>query len=238
MRSSSTTTLCIAFILGTLHATPTIAQEIDMANYMQNAVLQKRVATLQKRITELEQRLAELEELAMPLIKQAQVQLRRDKAKAAARARMRQDRGKYSPEVLGEVEELYQTANKDWRSPAAVAALEKLVNEYPDLNRTGCATMYLGQMSKGPERADYLNRAMTDFADCYYGDGVNVGAYATYYLACDQWAEGNYDDAQKLIDKINADHPDAINHRGRALTELLIELERPAETPATQDDAP
>tara|TARA_R110002111_G_scaffold15830_5_gene41018 strand:- start:130 stop:627 length:498 start_codon:yes stop_codon:yes gene_type:complete len=161
--------------------------------------------------------------------------MRRDKARAAARARMRQDRGKYSPEVLGEVEELYQTANRDWRSPASVAALEKLVNEYPDLNRTGCATMYLGQMNQGAERVDYLTRAMTDFSDSYYGDGVNVGAYATYYLACHHWSEGNYDDAQKLIDAIQTNHPDAIDHRGRALTELLTELEKPDSTPAAED---
>ncbi len=229
MRTSSTiqTVFLTIFALLSLCATPAIAQDIDVVNDAQ-------ITALQQRVADLEQRLADLEELAMPLIKQAQDQLRRDKAKAAARARMRQDRGKYSPEVLGEVEALYQTANKDWRSPAAVAALEKLVNEYPDLNRTGCATMYLGQMTQGDERVDYLTRAMTDFADCYYGDGVNVGAYATYYLACHQWAEGSYDDAQKLIDKINTDHPDAIDHRGRALTELLSEL-RP-ETPATESE--
>lgn len=229
LRLTATRTWIAAAVL-CLSAVPAIAFEEIQNNDAQ-------VAALTERVTELEQRLAELEEKALPLIKQAENQLRRDKARAAARARMRQDRGKYSPEVLGEVEELYQTANKDWRSPAAVAALEKLIEEYPDLNRTGCATMYLGQMSQGDERVDYLNRAMTDFADCYYGDGVNVGAYATYYLACHHWDEGNYDDAQKLIDKINTDHTDAIDHRGRALTELLTELEKPAAAPATQDDA-
>lgn len=193
------------------------------------------IAELSERVAALEARLAELEEQAMPLIEQARSEMRREKAQAAARARMRQDRGKYSPEVLGEVEQLYQTANKDWRSPAAVAALEKLVSEYPDLNRTGCATMYLGQMTQGPERVDYLTRAMTDFSDCYYGDGVNVGAYATYYLACHHLQEGNREDAQKLIDKINTDYPDAIDHHGRALTDLLKEL--PPDDSATQEEA-
>lgn len=184
-----------------------------------------RIAELTERVAALETRLAELEEQAMPLIERARSEMLREKARAAARARMRQDRGKYSPEVLGEVEDLYQTANKDWRSPAAIAALEKLVSEYPDLNRTGCATMYLGQMSQGPERVDYLTRAMTDFADCYYGDGVNVGAYATYYLACHHLQEGNREDAQKLIDKLNTHYPDAIDHRGRLLVDLIDELQ-------------
>lgn len=182
------------------------------------------IAELTERVAALEARLTELEAQAVPLIEQARAEMRREKAQAAARARMRQDRGKYSPEVLGEVEELYQTANKDWRSPGAVAALEKLINEYPDLNRTGCATMYLGQMTQGPQRADYLTRAMTDFADCYYGDGVNVGAYATYYLACHHMQEGDHDEARKLFDKIKTHYPDAIDHRGRALTDLVKEI--------------
>ena len=108
----------------------------------------RQIAELTERVAELERRLTELEEQALPLIEQARKQQRRDKAKAAARARMRRDRGKYSPEVLGQVEQLYQTANKNLRSPQAVAALEKLVNDYPDLNRTGCATLYLGQMTQ------------------------------------------------------------------------------------------
>ena len=183
-----------------------------------------RIAALTERVAELERRLTELEQKAMPLIEQAAAQQRREKAQAAARARMRQDRGKYSPEVLGKVEELYQVANKQWRSPAAHEALEKLVTEYPDLNRTGCATLYLGQMSQGDQRIDYLTQAMNDFPDCYYGDGVNVGSYATYYLACQYWADGRYDEATKLIDKIKTDYPDAIDHRGRVLTDLLKEL--------------
>lgn len=195
------------------------------------------IAALTERVAVLEARLAELEDLAMPLIEQARFEQRRDKARAAARVRMRQDRGKYSPEVLSEVEELYQTANKDWRSPATIAALEKLINEYPDLNRTGCATMYLGQMSEGPQRSDYLTRAMTDFSDCYYGDGVNVGAYATYYLAVDHWRAGRYDDARPLIEKIKAEHPDAIDHRGRALVDMLKEMKMTDAAPQESSEA-
>ncbi len=203
---------------------------------MSDADKDAQIAELTERVAELERRLAELEAKALPLIEAAEAEQRKEKAKSAARERMRQDRGKYSPEVLGEVEALYQIANKQWRSPAAKEALEKLINEYPDLNRTGCATMYLGQMSQGEERVDYLTKAMTDFGDCYYGNGVNVGAYATYYLACHHWQEGNHEDAQKLIDKINSDHPDAIDHRGRALTDLLKEMPATQETSGTDTE--
>lgn len=198
----------------------------------------QRIAELTERVAELERRLTELEERALPLIEQARKQQRRDKAKAAARARMRRDRGKYSPEVLGQVEQLYQTANKNWRSPATVAALEKLVNEYPDLNRTGCATLYLGQMTQGPEKVDYLTRAMTDFGDCYYGDGVNVGAYAAFQLACYHHQQGDLDQAQELFDEIKQDHPDAIDHQGRALVDAISEFKQAVPVPADEDAAP
>lgn len=222
MRSQKMMTAALLTVAALFFVAPGIAQTTEPDKDAQ-------VAELTERVAELERRLTELEELAMPLIKQAAEQRRREKAQAAARARMRRDRGKYSPEVLGEVESLYQTANKDWGSPEAVAALEQLIDEYPDLNRTGCATMYLGQMSEGAERVDYLTRAMTDFADCYYGDGVNVGAYATYYLACYHWQAGNYDDANHLIETIKNRHADAIDHRGRALTDLLKELQVPSD---------
>ena len=151
---------------------------------------------------------------------------------------MRRDRGKYSPEVLGQVEQLYQTANKNLRSPQAVAALEKLVNDYPDLNRTGCATLYLGQMTQGPEKVDYLTTAMTDFSDCYYGDGVNVGAYATFQLACYNHQQGDHDQAKLLFDTIRNDHPNAIDRQGRALVDAITELTQAAPGPTAEDAAP
>ena len=195
-----------------------------------------RIAELTQRVEELESRLSSLEDLAMPLIEQARTKQVRERAQAAARRRMREDRGKYSPEVLSEVEQLYQTANKDWRSPEAVAALEKLVNEYPDLNRTGCATLYLGQMSQGAEKVDYLMRAKGDFSDCYYGNGVNVGAYATYLLACHHQQQGEYDQANKLFSNIKTDHAYAIDHRGRLLTDLVQEVWTDASPQDTVDN--
>jgi len=194
------------------------------------------VAALTEKVAALEQRLAELEEKALPLIEAAAAEQRKEKAKAEARARMRQDRGKYSPEVLSEVEALYQVANKQWRSPEAKETLEKLTHDYPDLNRTGCATLYLGQMSQGTDKVDYLTKAMTDFGDCYYGNGVNVGAYATYYLACHHWQEGQYDDAKPLIEKIKTDYADAIDHRGRSLVDLVKELQFSDPMPNEQAD--
>ena len=94
--------------------------------------------------------------------------------------------------------------------------------------------MYLAQMTEGAQRTEYLMQAMNDFSDCYYGDGVNVGAYAMYHLACDHWQAGNYDDAKPLIQKIKTAYPEAIDHRGRALVDELREMGMKAESKPEQ----
>ncbi|MCC7409116.1 MAG: SLBB domain-containing protein [Phycisphaeraceae bacterium] len=148
--------------------------------------------------------------------------------------RINLDRQRYSPDQRREIERLYQVANKNWRSPQAVQSLETLIARYPDANRTGCALLYLGQMSEGPTRERYLLRAMNDFPDCYYGDGVQVGPYAMLHLAHYYLNLNRPDDAQPLLDKIRHDHPTAIDHRGRLLIDHLPEM-TPAQTPPSQN---
>ena len=90
-------------------------------------------------------------------------------------------------------------------------------------------------MSQDTKKIEYLMRAKDDFSDCYYGDGVNVGAYATYLLACHHQQEGDYDQANKLFNDIKMNHAYAVDHRGR----LLVDLVQEAWTNATpQDTAP
>src|SRR5262245_61912890 len=51
----------------------------------------------------------------------------RQALQAQARARMRKDREKYTQAQIAEAEQLYQVANKNWRSPEAKQSLEQLV---------------------------------------------------------------------------------------------------------------
>jgi hypothetical protein len=102
--------------------------------------------------------------------------------KAGIRRRTAEDRKAYSAEQLREIESLYQVANKLWNTPEAQTGLKALIEKYPRANRTGCAVQYMGQMSSGEEREKYLNLAIKDFGDCYYGSGVQVRAYARFYL--------------------------------------------------------
>ena len=141
--------------------------------------------------------------------------------KAGIRAKYEEERKTYSQEQLREIEELYQSANKDLKSPAAKTALKDLIEKYPKANRTGCAVQYMGQMSEGDERETYLKLAIRDFGDCFYGNGVQVGAYARFYLGHHYLKAGKEKEAKALFDEIKNDYPDAIDHKGRKLTTLL-----------------
>jgi serine/threonine protein kinase len=132
-----------------------------------------------------------------------------------------QDRGKYTAQQLREAEALYLVANQKWGTPEAKQSLQKMIDKFPDLNRTGCAVLYLAQMSEGDERAQYLQDCIDKYNDCFYDDGVQVGAYARFILAEDYKSQGETDKAQVLFDEIKSKYPDAMDHRGNLLVDSL-----------------
>jgi hypothetical protein len=138
-----------------------------------------------------------------------------------AKARMQKDLEIYSRRELQEIETLYQVANKKWKSEEGKKSLEKLIEKYNNANRTGCALLYLGQMSIGKERENYLMQAIKGFSDCFYGDGVQVGAYARYYLAHHYNAIGNKVKSETIFQEIRKQFPYAINHKGELLSDLI-----------------
>lgn len=180
----------------------------------EDAALKERVDRLEQRVTELEKQVGATKGTQSP-------EARRELLQKKARERMRQDAATYSAEQLREIESLYQVANKNWNTPEAKESLEKLIGKYGKANRTGCAVLYLGQMSEGDQREKYLKTAIENHGDCWYGDGVQVGAYARYYLAFHYQKTGNKDGMEKLVKEIRENYPDAIDHRGRPLVDRL-----------------
>ena len=145
----------------------------------------------------------------------------REKLVARARQRMRQDSQKHSPEQLREAEELYQVANKNWRTPEAKASLEQMVEKFPAVNRTGCAVLYLAQYSEGDERERLLKQAIDQYGDCFYGNGVQVAAFARLLLGDHYQRGGQPEKAKELFDEIRKKYPDAITHRGESIVAKL-----------------
>ena len=144
-----------------------------------------------------------------------------EKNRQAARLRAADDRQHYSAEQLQEIETLYQVANtKGKRSEEARASLKQLLEKYDKANRTGCATLYLGQASEGAERLEYLTRAVEKFSDCYYFNGCQVGGYGRYVLALTLWDKGEKDKARALLAELKTTYKDATDHRGRPMSEV------------------
>lgn len=187
-----------------------------------SSCLAQSAGELKQRIEKLEARVAKLEAAAggAQETKGSSEQVA-DSERAKAKARMRKDLEVYSSEDLGKIEKLYQVANKEWRSEEGKSSLKELIAKYDKANRTGCALLYLGQMSKGDEQIGYLTKAIEGFSDCYYGDGVQVGAYARYYLACRYKQDGKADKARALFDEIKTQYPNAVDHRGGLLADAL-----------------
>ena len=145
----------------------------------------------------------------------------RQKLQARARQRAALDTKRYTRDQLKEAEELYQVANKNWRTPEAKASLEQMVKKFPNINRTGCAVLYLAQYSQGDDQEKLLKQAIRKHSDCFYFNGVQVGAYARLLLGHYYQENGQPEKAKPLFDEIRKKYPDAIGHRGESLVAKL-----------------
>jgi hypothetical protein len=144
--------------------------------------------------------------------------------RARAQERMRQDLAVYSEQDLRDLEELYQTANRNLKAPEAHGILEQVVSKYPKSNRAGSAVLYLAQMSSGADRERYLKTAIERHGDTWYGDGVQVGAFARAQLAVFYSVQGKATEAEALAKEVADRFPGAIDHNGRPLAETLRKM--------------
>lgn len=181
----------------------------------------RQIQALEERVQALEERTARLEQKAPGAETETAAAAETTDRRARVQQRFERDRTLYTPEQLQDVEQLYQVANRQWNSPESQASLKQLIEKYPQANRTGCALLYLGQMASGAEKEAYLKQAIADFGDCFYGNGVQVGAYARFHLAHHYRQAGKAAEAAALFAEIRTGYPDAINHKGRPLEDLM-----------------
>jgi hypothetical protein len=100
-----------------------------------------------------------------------------------------------------------------------------LTERYPRANRTGCAILNQAQSIEGFKQKSLLNKAIGPFGNCYYANGVQVGAYGRLYLAMLYKRDGKDASANKLFKEIRTNYPDAIDHKGQLLTTHLEGME-------------
>jgi hypothetical protein len=179
------------------------------------------VAQLKQRVMQLEKQVQEISQLLEPLKAQQAADNRRKAFRAKFDKKMAQDREKYTAEQLRDAENLYQVANQKWGSPEASESLQAMIKKYPDINRTGCATLYVAQRSQGDERTRYLQDCVEKYNDCFYGDGVQVGVYARFLLAEDYRNKGEEKKAEALYNEIKVKYPEAVDHSGKLLVDSI-----------------
>lgn len=146
-----------------------------------------------------------------------------ERQRAFAKMRMRQDERRFSRSDVAKAEELYEAANGNWQGEAARESLKTMLQRYPELNRTGCAVLNVAQASTGDERERLLRLAVEKHGDCFYRTGVQVGGMARYLLAHAYRSGGKSGEAEKLLEEIRKNYPEAVTHDGRLLAAVLRE---------------
>ena len=86
--------------------------------------------------------------------------------------------------------------------------------------------MYLGQHKDASEREkeEYWLAAIKNHSDCFYGDGVQVGAYARFYLSWNYFRAGKTSKAKDLVEEIEELYPNAIRHGGGSIKPPIEKL--------------
>ena len=135
--------------------------------------------------------------------------------------RSAQDQGKYTPQQLHDADQLYAIANQELGSPESKKSIETMIQKYPGINRTGCAMLILALTSQGDEQTKYLQESIDKYSDCFYGDGVQVGAYARFCLAKHYKSTGETEKAKALFDEVKSSYSDAIDHHGKLLADSI-----------------
>ncbi len=208
MKTPATLSL-LAFLSLLLVASTTQAQGNETKPSMEELI-----ERLEKRVEELETRLAPFleDEERLEII---------ERQRLKAQERMQKDLDHFSKDQLKEIERLYRKATNPATAPdKGKALLKQIVEQFPKSNRAGCALQYLGQRATGQEQVTYFEQAIQNHSDCYYGDGVQVGPYARYYLATALLQANQPEKAKELLEAILAQYPEAVTHRGQLLAPL------------------
>ena len=179
------------------------------------------VEQLKAKNAALEERISEMEKILQPLQTQAEQQARQRAYRERFDRRRELDLKKYTREQLTEAENMYAAAESKWNSPEYSESVKQMVQKFPDANRAGCLLLEFAQNTTGPDSEKCFKDCIEKYNDCYYGDGVQVGAFARFWLA-DYYSKTNENEkAAALYKEIKDNYSDAIDHNGQLLITLI-----------------
>lgn len=183
------------------------------------------VAQLKLRVAELEKQVKEISEFLEPIRGQQNIVPNRREALNKRVSRMfEEDRKKYTQEQVIEAENLYRVISQKGGTQEAKDSFDAMMTKFPEINRTGCAMLYMAQRAKGEERAKLLQECIEKHSDCMYGDGVQVGAFARFLMARDCSSKGDDKKAEALNAELKLNYADSIDHAGNLLVEQQAKL--------------
>jgi hypothetical protein len=185
--------------------------------------------TVEARIRELTEKVARLES------RLRMVEWRNERANQPALAANRKrfeertalDARTHTPAEMDEIEALYQVGHKEDGQPRGEAIArgieshKRFIARYPKTNRAGCAMLDIAHMADYPESEEYLKRAIAEYGDSFYGNGVSIGAYGRYLLAYQYKRRHRDEEAAALIDEIRNNYADAVTPDGGPLEAYL-----------------
>ena len=176
-----------------------------------------KVKELELRVQKLEEQVAKLERNAesgrqIPQVKNMM---------KIARQHVESERKNFKSGDITKAEEIYQKASRILGGNEAEKLLDSVVSLYPQLNRAGCAQLYLAQQEKGQEKERLLKDCMERFSGCYYLDGAQVGPLAMLQLAYYYQQTGREHEARKLFKQLRHESPEAIGHDGELLVDEI-----------------
>lgn len=155
-------------------------------------------------------------------VSEAKLERIREANKRKAREQMARDSKDYKREEFTALEELYQKANANPRTPENQEILKQVVKQYPKSNRAGCSALYIGQFSKDAKESEkFLELAIKDYSDCYYLNGTSVGAFARLLLGTREQEAGHDTKAKNLFEELRKDFPTATSHNGKLIVDAL-----------------
>jgi outer membrane murein-binding lipoprotein Lpp len=179
------------------------------------------VKQLKAQVAALEKRMSEMEKSLLPAKTQLEQQERQRAYREKFDRRRDLDLRKYTEEQLTEAENMYAAAESKWNSPEYSESVKQMVQKFPDANRAGCLLLEFAQNTTGPDSEKCFKDCIEKYNDCYYGDGVQVGAFARFWLA-DYYSKTNENEkAAALYKEIKDNYSDAIDHNGQLLITLI-----------------
>lgn len=124
----------------------------------------------------------------------------------------------YSRDQIRMMRPTISAAGKD--NPEGEKALRLILSKYPKASFVGCALFrHAMDCQKSQDKVKYLKMVLKDYEDVVLHNGVQLGAFARYFLSKEALKSGDRAKSQRLMAEIKDKFPNAFDGRWNRLGE-------------------